>query len=84
VNYYLLVRKLGNQLGVKEKPQETAREYLDRVSRELKVDLTQSRRFADAFNRARYGLELTDSEIQDASGFMGGFVDGIRSRLKVG
>jgi hypothetical protein len=84
VNYYLLVRKLGNRLGVKEEPQETAREYLDRVSQELKVDLMQSRRFADVFNRARYGLELTDSEILEASRFMGGFVDGIRSRLNVG
>jgi len=84
VNYYLLVRKMGAQLGVKEATHETAKEYLDRVSLELKVDLTQSRRFADVFSRARYGLELTDSEIQEASKFMGGFVEGIRRTTKVG
>lgn len=84
VNYYLLMRKLGAQLGIREVPQETPREYLDRVSEELKVDPTQTHRFADAFNRARYGMELTEPEIQEASKFMGGFVDGIRSRMKLG
>lgn len=84
MNYYILVRKVGTDLGVKEGPQETPREYLERVSQELKVDPGQTSTFAAAFNRARYGQELTDSEIAEVSRFMGGFVDGLRSRMKVG
>lgn len=84
VNYYLIVERVGTELGVKEGPDDTPKEYLYRVSQELKVDPQQAHTFAEAFNRARYGAELSETEIAEASRFMGGFVEGLRSRVEVG
>jgi len=84
LRYYSLMRRVCSKVGIEEVPAETPREYIDRVTRELNMDPKEAMKFASVFNRARYGLELSDEEIEEASGFMGGFVNIIRRRTELG
>jgi len=84
LRYYAVMLRVCRKIGLKESPVETPTEYLGRVADELGIERAQAMKFAQAFNRARYGLELTPEEASEASNFMEGFVDVIRSRAGVG
>jgi hypothetical protein len=84
LRYYSLMQKVCGRIGLHDRPAETPSEYLQRVANELEIDANQAKKFAEVFNRARYGLELTRDEVADASRFMGGFLDGIRSKVGIG
>jgi hypothetical protein len=84
IRYYSLMRRVCSKVGIEEVAAETPREYIDRVTRELNMNPNEAGKFAEVFNRARYGLELSDEEVEEASGFMGGFVDMIRRRTEIG
>lgn len=84
LRYYSLMRRVCTRVGIKEVPAETPREYIGRVTKELNMDPKESEKFTEVFNRARYGLELSEKEVEEASGFMGGFVDIIRRRTENG
>lgn len=84
LRYYSLMQKVCGKMGVRDSPADTPSEYLQRVAHELQIDVGQATKFAEVFNRARYGLELNTDEIADASKFMGGFLDGVRSKVGIG
>src|SRR4029077_14333370 len=75
LRYYALMRRVCAKAGIEDVPSVTPREYVDRVSQELRVDPSDARGFANAFDRARYGVELTSTEVQEASRFMSLFVE---------
>jgi len=84
LRYYSAVRALCSKLGVKEEPSETPREYLEKATKVLRLESGEASRFAEAFNRARYGLELSEDEAEEAAAYMGDFVDGLRRSLGLG
>jgi hypothetical protein len=84
LRYYALMRALCSKLGVQDDPAETPKEFIDKATRVLKIEPREARQFADAFNRARYGLELSENEAREAASFMGRFVDDLRRSLNLG
>lgn len=80
LQYYTVLKAVLDQMGLAEKPSETPKEYLTRAAVALKIDEEGARRFATAFERARYGEELTDYEARGAASSMGAYVDGLRER----
>lgn len=84
LRYYAVMQKICGRIGIKDIPSETPSEYTRRVAANLGMEFGQATRFAQVFNRARYGLELSLDETADASTFMGDFLDAIRRRVEVG
>lgn len=84
LRYYSIVRMLCSKLGVEEKPSETPREFLEKATSELKLESGEALRFVEAFNRARYGVELSQDEAKEAAAYMGAFVDSLRRSLGLG
>jgi len=80
LQYYILMRKACLRLGLRDGPSETPQEYIGRASSFFKVDESEAARFASAVNRSRYGQELNETEVGEASKFMGSFADVIRRK----
>jgi hypothetical protein len=81
LRYYSLMRKICTQMGVEDGPSETPLEYLGRVAKALKISQGDAANFAAAFDRARYGGELSDDETRNAAAYMARFVDGLRESI---
>jgi hypothetical protein len=84
LRYYLLMRKACLRIGLRDEPAETPQEYVGRVSSFFKVEKSEAAKFASAVNRSRYGEELSEAEVGEASKFMGAFADVIRRRASEG
>ncbi len=84
LRYYSLMRKICSQMGLADSPSETSLEYLSRVATALKISQTDAADFAAAFDRARYGGELSDEEARNASAHMASFVNGLRESFSRG
>jgi len=80
LRYYLLMRRACLKVGLRDEPAETPQEYVGRVSSFFKVEKSEATKFASAVNRSRYGEELSELEVGEASRFMGAFADLIRRR----
>ena len=77
LRYYLLMVRVCSKAGMDGKPEETPREFVFRVSSTLHAGSGESARFANTVDRAHYGAELTESEIDSASQFMDSFTKGL-------
>jgi hypothetical protein len=84
LRYYLLMRRACLKVGLRDEPAETPQEYVGRVSSFFKVEGSEAAKFASAVNRSRYGEELSELEVGEASKFMGAFADVIRRRAVEG
>lgn len=81
VRYYSIMRKVCAQIGLGDEPSETPLEYLHRVATELGIGQDDAAGFAAAFDRARYGNELSDGEAKTAARSMAKFLDGLKERV---
>lgn len=81
IRYYTIMRKTCAQIGLVDELSETPLEYLSRVATALKINQSDAAGFAAAFDRARYGSELSEDEAQSAANSMARFVDGLKERL---
>jgi hypothetical protein len=80
LRHYLLMRRACLKVGLRDEPAETPQEYVGRVSSFFDVEKSEATKFASAVNRSRYGEELSEPEVGEASKFMGAFADLIRRR----
>jgi hypothetical protein len=78
LRYYSLMRSICARMGLADLPSETPLEYLGRVATALQISQNDAADFAAAFERARYGGELSDADARKASEHMARFVDGLR------
>jgi len=78
LRYYSLMRSICARMGLADLPSETPLEYLGRVAAALRISQIDAADFAAAFERARYGGELSDADARNASEHMARFVDGLR------
>lgn len=81
LRYYSVMRNVCEKMGLPDAPSETPAEYLVRIAKAFKVDVPDARGFAAAFERARYGGELSDTEAKDTAMHMAKFVDGLRGSV---
>jgi hypothetical protein len=81
LRYYSLMRKICTQMGLADSPSETPLEYLGRVAEALKISQRDAVDFAAAFDRARYGGELSDEDARNAAAYMARFVNGLRESM---
>jgi uncharacterized protein DUF4129 len=84
LRYYSLMSKICTQMGLADGPSETPLEYLGRVAEALKISQIDAADFAAAFDRARYGGELSDEEAKNAAALMARFVNGLRESVSHG
>jgi hypothetical protein len=84
LSYYSLMRKICTQMGLADGPSETPLEYLGRVAEALKINQRDAADFAAAFDRARYGGELSDEDARSAAAYMARFVNGLRESVAHG
>jgi len=81
LRYYSIMRGVCEKLGLPDSPSETPQEYLLRIAEAFRVDVSDARGFAAAFERARYGGELSENEAKEAATHMAKFVDGLRGSI---
>jgi Domain of unknown function (DUF4129) len=84
LRYYSLMRTSCTKMGLEDVPSETPLEYLSRVAAALKISQKDAADFAAAFDRARYGGELSDEDTENAAAYMARFVNGLRENLPHG
>jgi len=84
LRYYSLMIKICTQMGLVDGPSETPLEYLGRVAETLKISQRDAADFAAAFDRARYGGELSDEDARSAAALMARFVNGLRESVPHG
>ncbi|MDA4136240.1 MAG: DUF4129 domain-containing protein [Thaumarchaeota archaeon] len=84
LRYYSLMSKICTQMGLADGPSETPLEYLGRVADALKISQRDASDFAAAFDRARYGGELSDEDARNAAALMARFVNGLRESVPHG
>jgi len=84
LRYYSLMRSVCAQMGLQDSPSETPLEYLARLATALKISEEDAVSFATAFERARYGGELTDDEARKVATSMASFVDGLKGSINYG
>jgi len=84
LRYYSLMSKICTQMGLADGPSETPLEYLGRVAEALKISQGDAADFAAAFDRARYGGELSDEDARNAAALMARFVNGLRESVPHG
>jgi len=81
LRYYLLMAEVCARVGIGDRPAETPHEFIGRAAAELDVSGPDSARFADAVDRAHYGVELSSHEVEEASRFMDSFAKTIVGRV---
>ena len=83
LRYYVLMAEACSRVGIEDGPTETPQEFIGRASAELGVTGPDQTRFADAVDRAHYGVELSGDEVEEASRFMDSFTKTIASRVSL-
>lgn len=81
LRYYVLMAEVCSRVGIEDEPTETPQEFIGRASAELEVTGPDQTRFADAVDRAHYGVELSSDEVEEASKFMDSFTKMIARRV---
>lgn len=81
LRYYVLMAEICSKVGIVDGPTETPQEFIGRASAELEVAGPDQTRFADAVDRAHYGVELSSDEVESASRFMDSFTKTIAGRV---
>jgi hypothetical protein len=81
LRYYVLMAEVCSRVGIEDGPTETPQEFIGRASAELEVAWPNHTRFADAVDRAHYGVELSNDEVEEASKFMDSFTKTIERRV---
>ena len=81
LRYYVLMAEVCSKVGIEDEPTETPQEFIGRASAELEVAGPDETRFADAVDRAHYGVELSSDEVEEASKFMDSFTKTIARRV---
>jgi len=84
LRYYLLMAQVCAGVGVEDRPTDTPHEFIGRASMELKMEGTDSAKFADMVDRAHYGAELSEGEVMEAAGFMESFTRVVVGRVGLG
>ncbi len=81
LRYYVLMAEVCSKVGIEDAPEETPQEFIGKASAELDVAGVDSEKFAEVVDRAHYGAELTEEEVNDASRFMDAFLSNVRRRV---
>ncbi len=84
IHYYTIVRRVCSKVGLVDAGPETPREYIRRLSSQLKADPQDALAFATAVDEAMYGAELPPERVSSMSDFMEKFTETIRSATDAG
>ena len=84
IHYYTIVRKVCAKVGLVDAGPETPREYIARLSSQLKADPGDALAFAAAVDEAMYGTELPPEKVSSMSNFMESFTETIRRTTLAG
>ena len=84
LRYYILMAQSCAKVGIVDVPTDTPQEFIWKASSQLELDGSESFGFADAVDRAHYGVELTGEEVHEASRFMDAFTKSVAGRVPGG
>jgi hypothetical protein len=84
LKYYLLMAQICSKMGIVNQMEETPHHFIGRAASELKVESESAEEFANVVDRAHYGVELSQEEVQAVSGFMDSFTRALSGKINLG